>query len=562
MRFCRRDLVLLFTALSLFIAPGLSQDSVSGKQASKTYTVAGVVVNSITGKPVPRALVRLSQWGALAILTGPDGDFSFDNIPAGVIQVEVTKPGYMRPGRLAAAYAFYGNNRPYRITVGPDPAKVTLKLEPEAVIAGTVLGNDKDPMEGVQLSVLFSQIVEGRRELVRAPRGSTTDEDGNFRIAGLPPGRYYLVAEAARLSRSILRTKSEQASETYPPFIYFPSSTDIAGAQPLDLAAGQQLEANLSLKMAPGFKVAGIILNAAGFQQLTPPALGDEVQGAMIGPDRFDARTGAFEFHSVPAGTYSLQFGGLNQDGRNSVVYRKLMVQSNLSDLKLVATQGVDIPMVVRTEFTHKRPPGHCTSTSSSGEVHESDCSDYPAATLNLRSLDSPHLQLDSDFGPINGTYRVRGVGPGSYAVHAHATFGGYIQSLRCGAVDLLRDPLVVPDGGVTDAIEVVVRDDGATLDVKLRTEKPGQEVAVLVLPDPLTRTEPQFHQNTEGNELYVSSLPPGDYKIFAFNAADDFDYSSLETLQKYASQAASVKLGANENATIVVDLIHTQENE
>lgn len=557
MRFCRRDLALLSSALLLFFAQGFSQDTFPGSQRNKTYRVEGAVVNSITGKPVPRALVRLQQWGR-AMLTGPDGNFSFDDVPAGAADLEVTKPGFLRPGRRATDYPFNGGGPPYHVTVGSESSNVILKLAPEAVIFGVVLGSDGDPLEGVQLHVLISRIEEGRRELVSGPRDSITDEDGNFRIGGLASGHYYLVVQAGGLSRLILRTKSTQTNETYPPIIYFPSSTDIAGAEPVDLVAGQRFEANLSLKMVPGFRVAGTILNNG--VQLNPPTLGDQVQGGMIGPDRFDARTGAFEFQFVPAGTYSLRFGGWSQDGRSSFVDRKLVVQSNLTGLNLIVQKGVDIPIVVHTEFVHEIPRRTCSSGSSSGEVRVSDCSDYPAAALDLRSLDAPHLQLNSDFGPMKETYGVRGVAPGSYAVHAHAMFGGYIQSLRCGAVDLLRDPLVVPDGGTPDAIEVVVRDDPATLDVKLRTERPGQEIVVLVFPDPLTKTEPQFHQNIEGPEVYVPSLPPGDYKVFAVNADDDFDYSSLETLQKYASQATSVKVGANENATVVVDLIHTGE--
>ena len=52
----------LFSGIALFLVPpGYSQDSVRDTPAQTTYRVAGKVVNSLTGKPVPRALVRLTH---------------------------------------------------------------------------------------------------------------------------------------------------------------------------------------------------------------------------------------------------------------------------------------------------------------------------------------------------------------------------------------------------------------------------------------------------------------------------------------------------------------------
>ena len=65
------------------------------QDASQLYKLEGAVVNSLDGKPVPRALV---QFAGRAALTGPEGEFSFEGVPAGKVQVMVTKPGYFRPG--------------------------------------------------------------------------------------------------------------------------------------------------------------------------------------------------------------------------------------------------------------------------------------------------------------------------------------------------------------------------------------------------------------------------------------------------------------------------------
>ncbi len=554
-----RYVVLLF--LLVFVLRAQTQDLPQSSDQNKTYPLAGTVVNSMSGRPIARALVRLAQFPGRAVLSGQQGDFSFDNVPQGTTEVLVTKPGYFHSGPGSANYlSSAGNSLPYRVEIGPDTGNVVLKLAPEAMISGSIEGEDEEPVEGVMVEVLRSQIIEGRRQLVLARRSVTSDEDGNFRIAGLPPGRYYMCVRASQSSRLALAARSASEGEVYPALTYFPSSPDVAGAAPLDLTAGQHQEAHFTLKMVPSYKVAGVVANAGEWKQVNQPMLLDEFQRPLFGPDRFDRQSGVFEFRAVPAGSYWLQFGARDGAGQYFPTYRRLLVQSNIADLRLSVQPGLDIPVVVHTEFVKGgAPKGHCTY-SSDGQVHESDCTDYPAAHVELHSLDFINVRFHSDGGPLKAGFSVHGVSPGRYTVHATAAFGGYIQSARCGNLDLLHEPLVVPEGGNPGPIEVVVRDDSASLKIQVRTDKPGQQTLVLVFPDPVTMPEPQAWATTQGGEMYAGSLAPGAYKIFAFDAADGFDYSNLEALEKYASQATSVKVGASEDANVVVELIHTGE--
>ena len=544
----------------LFCSRALPQDFPQGNDQNKTYTLAGTVVNSVTGRPVPRALVRLMRSGSV-MLTDPQGEFSFDNVPPGTTELLVTKPGYFRPGPKPPNYpALAANNQPYKVDVGPDVVKAVLKLAPEAVLSGSVTGKDEEPVEGVMVDVLASEIIEGRRQLIPAHRNVASDEDGNFRIAGLAPGRYYVAVKAGRAGSAVLGAQSANGSETYPALVYFPSAVDAAGAAPLDLAAGQHQEVRFTLKMVPSYKLAGVITNVAEWKQVNSPMLVNESEQPIFWPDRFDAQSGAFEFRAIPAGSYWLQTGAVTREGQYSRRYRRLVLQSSITDLRVSVEPGIDIPIVLHTEFAKAAGPrGQCKFTSG-GQVHESDCSDYPAARVELHSIDFPSIRLSSDAGPLKTTFGVRGVSPGTYTVHAMMNFGGYVQSVRCGSLDLLREPLVVPEGGNVDAIEVVLRDDPATLKIQVRTDKPSRQSLVLVFPDPVTVTEPQIRGTIQGGEFNVGALPPGAYKIFAFDAADEFDYSNLEALAKYGSQATSVKVGAGESASVVVDLIHTGE--
>lgn len=567
--------VVLPALLVLFVALlARPQDLPRAEDPNKTYELTGTVINYVTGKPIPRALVRLTglnrrrsraEFGLVgagtsatqAMLTDQQGEFSFNNLSPGTALIQVRKPGYFRPGQ-AVGYPSNSDSIPYKVQVGPDGTRAILKLSPAAVVTGTILGNDEEPLEGVDVALLHSQVSNGKRQLVRI-HGAASDEDGHFRIGGLIPGHYFLSVHPQSSLRRMLGREIGNPTEIYPAITYFPESSDPAGATALELTPGQHFEANFSLKKVSAFKVAGVIVNSGEWKRINYVSLVDQLQQPVLFPDRFDPASGAFEFRAVPAGTYFLQGTAETREGQAVSNYRALAVQSNLIGLR-IPIQASDIPIVVHKDFVHANTGrAQCTS-SSGGDVHVSDCSDYPAARLELYSLDFPQQQFQSDGGPLKGIFTLHGVAPGRYSVRATASFGGYVQSMRCSGLDLLREPLVVPEDGSVNPIEVVLRDDFASLSIKVHTDKPDQQPQVLVFADSAAFTESFLLSSSRGSGVYFNTLAPGAYKVFAFDDAQDFDPSNLEELEKYAAQAASVTVGANENASIMVDLIHVSE--
>ena len=75
--------------------PGSSGGGVS-PQASNPNSLSGVVVNSITGQPISRALVQIGEHAAL---TGHDGRFEFENVTEGTGAPTASKPGYFPKDR-------------------------------------------------------------------------------------------------------------------------------------------------------------------------------------------------------------------------------------------------------------------------------------------------------------------------------------------------------------------------------------------------------------------------------------------------------------------------------
>jgi Carboxypeptidase regulatory-like domain len=542
---------LLLVCLFLLSVSSAQQTSAQQPEPAR-FKVEGTVVNSATGKPLPRVLVQLS---ARSVLTGPEGEFSFDGVAAGRANITLMKPGYFGPGETPMSHT-----NPF--DVGPDTGKIVLKLAPEVVIAGHVTGQDEEPLEGASMQVLGFREIEGRQVLMPVRGDVRTDEDGNFRVAGLPSGRYYLAVKAGNVTRRVLGAQTPKAPEAYPAIVYHPGTTDLAAATAMDLAPGQKIDTQFSLSLSPAYKLAGKVVAAGEWKQINAPMIIDSQDQVLFSPEQFDAGSGAFEFRAVPAGTYTIRVSGTDTQNRYRFSSHKVTVSGSVGNFQLSLQPGVNIAVVERSDFNKPRERGSsCPWSDSNGELHQSDCSDYPATRVELISMDSVRLRFSTEFRPVQdpSAFGIHGVAPGKYIVRTQPSFGGYVQSVRSGNLDLLREVLTVPEDGPVAPIEVVLRDDPGTLKVIIHSDKPGQAATVLVFPEGALLPSPNLMGNGS-TEVYFPPMAPGNYKVFAFDSIAGLDYGNPETLAKFAAKAAAVTVTANGNASVIVNVIHNGE--
>jgi hypothetical protein len=499
-------------------------------QSRGPYSLSGTVSNSVSGVPISRALVQLAGGSEQSTLTDLEGHFRFAELPASEITLSARKPGFFSEQEVAQGRAAMTGQQVFH--PGADSPAVLLKLTPESIISGHI-GSGGEPVEGVPVKLISPRIREGRKVWEQSGY-ATPDEEGNFRISGLLPGTYYV---AVGPSASTLRIDTQASGYSE---VFYPGVSDIGSATPFDLPAGQQVEADFSLKREPVFQVSGTISAPApvrGVNLQFTNSLGD----AGSFPYRFDPVSGGY-VSSVTAGTYTLRASAFD-NGQVGVAERPLNVSSNLTGIALSLAPAASIPVLVSSDFV-------------TAQGKRMAASGLPGLNLQFISSDA---QLDSarywavpkDAG-TQQTLSFENIQPGRYVTEINPQGSVYVASAKCGDTDLLREDLAVSAGGGVPPVEIVLRDDGAALDISLPDTQ--AKATVLLVPDRVPR---QIRHGFYSGQLHFEGLAPGEYSVLAFDNADGLEYENPEVLSPYLGDAVRVTLSPGQNSSITLQAIH-----
>ena len=134
------------------------------------------------------------------------------------------------------------------------------------------------------------------------------------------------------------------------------------------------------------------------------------------------------------------------------------------------------------------------------------------------------------------------------------------MQSVTSGSTDLLRDELVVPAGSQIPAIEVVLRNDGATLRGTVQFDGSPEQGTAILVPDRGSAAQAKVAPASQSGEFTFRQLAPGDYRLLAFDRVSDLEYRDPEVLNSYLSRGVHVSVQANRQSNTSVELIKVQK--
>jgi hypothetical protein len=361
--------------------------------AAGTASISGTVfVDGAAKQPARRVRVTLTNLARTTpgqtTTTDDSGAFAFGGLPAGRFEIQAFKNGYLRGS--------YGASRPNRagtpivVKDGETIANRTMTIARGGVIAGVVRDPQGRPVPGLTVRVLKLgyNALTGEPSL-GVPDTSTisaTDDRGEYRAFGLPPGGYLVLANpvpasgraggpgvddirqlttedvqralqtaragAANIAAAPPSSPSSSRRVNYAP-VFHPGVTDINAAATIALGVSEERTGvDVVIQLVPTATISGKISSPSG---ALPPLLSvavvpsgpraEMLAGAGLrGPSTQPRPDGTYVIAGVAPGTYTLK--AMMGRGRGAVPTDTLTLSAaaeiNVSGLDL------DVPLMLQ----------------------------------------------------------------------------------------------------------------------------------------------------------------------------------------------------------------------
>jgi len=522
-----------------------------GETPPKGTAVLKGQVLAASGGPVRRAQVRAMSMegrGGGVTSTDAEGRYEIKELAAGRYNLTAMKGGYVQGS--------YGQRRPGEpgtpidLSDGQTADKVNFVLARGGVISGKVVDDGGEAVSGTMVAAVRYQFMAGARRLVPAGgEGSTrtTDDQGSFRLYGLPPGDYYVSANNNRsMMMSAPGTTNTEADGFAP--TYYPGTPNIAEATRVTVRAGQEMSgANFALIVARMARIRGRALNsrgepvANGMLMLMP----DEPMVMSMGfNNAMMAGDGSFQFANVPPGRYNLQVrpGGMPS------------ANSEFATMKITVGND-DIDNVIVTTSVGATARGVVLTDDGSVPTFRADqVSIFPQpAEPGGMMFGSGQNKINDDFsfelGGLSDRRLIRGGLP--------PTLGWYLKAVMLDGEDVTDSGIEFTPGRSYDGLQVILSQKTTDLSGLVTDDRnrPVLDATVVIFPankDLWTYSSRYLRSlRPDTNGRYnIKSLPPHeDYMVIAVQnlesgqgADPDFLTRALEEAKKFSLNEGETK--------------------
>lgn len=512
--------------------------------ADETYTLRGKVVSSVDGTPVRGALVQLNGPAHGSALSGSDGSFAFSKLTAGEFVVSARKQGY-----FATALGEPLGAVVERVRVDAGTRELSLPLIPEGVIHGRIVDEQGEPIEGldVQARPRFGRVSEMNRS---ADRTATTNEAGEYRIAGLTAGSYYLLETTKSVRGYEAMLTTVRRVKTGVPINFYPGVLEAAQAAAIRVRPGSSQQIDWRISHQPLYQVSGRVQTRGGSANLLIGLLSSYSDQnftlAMAGPD------GSFVLPAVAPGAYAVAAidMGNEEPAKAQIAVKMITVKANVQDLVLQVLPVTRIPIRFREEYTH--------------ESNSEPSAESPPASIEFLRVDLPFevaAKLTEQQSGWNAQKKELQVllEPGAFRIQIQASPKIYVASAMTGHTDLLKENLVVAPGSEAEPIELVLRDDAAYLSGTVRHDGKAAPGRVVLLPENAPRQAAIISADA-GGRFSFQELAPGRYFLLALGNGTEIDLEDEGTLRRIQSQGEAVELQADGRASVELELKRWEE--
>jgi len=481
-----------------------------GEAAIGTGVIRGRIVDT-DGRPLSRTRVRLEHdrtlFGSRVTTTAEDGVYEFPRLAAGAYTITASRPGY-----LTLAYGQAGpsaSGERLWIDEGSALEHVDIALQRHGVIAGRVLDEYDDPVEGAVVRVFQNRFVSGRRRLVdvSGPVAARTNDLGAYRIFNLKPGSFVVRAETDSLGTTAL--------PDYLP-TYFPGTTDAAGGALVRVGQAQETAGiDLALKRGRTSNISGRALDSEGHPWAGAITLSASERSRAMLTTSIGARIdkdGTFIFPDVAPGEYVVRiFRG-----------RRSPHTEDEFGAQFVTAAGTDVTGLVVQASAGSSVRGRITLDGVGEPSREDielsliavDPDVSPAGTGEFANADI-HDDWTFTISGIHGPRRMR-------VVRAPAGWG--LKSILSGGNDVTDSWLSFGPGPAShDDFEVILTDRITRLTATAADARgrPVADYTVVLFAVDRERWNPgsrfvKLARSSRNGSVAIEAMPPADYYIAA----------------------------------------------
>ena len=524
-----------------------------------TSILRGQIMAAESGSPIRRAQVRVTSPDAResrVATTDGQGRFEIKELPAGRYTMTASKGGFVT--------LQYGQRRPSEsgtpIELGDAQTidKIAIALPRGSVLGGRVTDEFGEPVANASVTAWRYAYQAGARRLMPAPGANTrdtTDDQGTYRLFGLPPGEYYVSATLRSGGPEVTDPMGEPSGYAA---TYYPGTINIAEAQRVTLAVSQEnTGVHFGLIATRLVRVSGqVIMSDGGPAQngnvmLVP--MSSSGGRAMImqqgGAGNRIGQDGTFRLPNVAPGRYQLQSRAITNQTFELARMDLMVGAENVEGITLVTAPGANITGSV---------------VSDTGEAF-----DFRASQLQVSARPASPETIGPGQGPGGGgrvgddfTFMIRNVSD-AVLIRTSTPQGWLLKSVSANGQDITDTPMEFPPGQTVSGVQVVMTKKIANLSGTITDSRgnPALDATVVVFPanEKLWTFQSRFIRAARPDQdgrYRISPLPsPEHYLVVAVQGLEDGQAGDPDFLASVRDAATKFDLAEGETKAVDVKL-------
>jgi hypothetical protein len=524
-----------------------------------TSILRGQIVAADNGSPIRRAQVRVTSPDARearVATTDAQGRFEIRELPAGRYTMMASKGGFVslqfgqrRPSE---------SGTPIELGEGQTIDKIGIALPRGSVLGGRVTDEFGEPVANASVTAWRYAYQAGARRMMPAPGANTrdtTDDQGHFRLFGLPPGEYYVSATLRSGGPEVTDPMGEPSGYAA---TYYPGTTNVAEAQRVTLGVSQEnTGVHFGLIATRLVRVSGQVIGSDG----SPVANGNVMLApvsssggrAMIMQQGGTANriiNGAFRLPNVAPGRYQLQARAPSANRQMELARMDLVVGAeDIDGITMVTAPGAVIGGSI---------------VSDTGEAFDFRPQQFQVSARPA-SPDSQGLGPGGGGGSRIGddwTFTLQNI-TDPIVVRTSSPQGWMLKSVFLNGQDITDVPMEFPPGQTFGGVQVVMTKKIASVSGAVTDAKgtPALDATVVVFPanDKLWTFQSRFIRAARPDQdgrYRISTLPsPEHYLVVAVQGLEDGQAGDPDFLTSVRDAATKFELGDGETKSVDVKL-------